>query len=113
MRLTKGFTLIEMVIVILLIGIMSGIAIPRFEKRIELEELKSEKQLPNTIWNMLETIGSVKEGKLRINLTYSVSAPPGASSCTLSYKTGTDGDNPEKAVVIFLSNRDLIVCKLI
>ena len=53
MRLTKGFTLIEMVIVILLIGIMSGIAIPRFEKRIELEELKSEKEFTYTIWKLL------------------------------------------------------------
>ena len=50
MRLNKGFTLIELVIVILLIGIMSGIAVPRFEKRIELEELKAEKKFTYTIW---------------------------------------------------------------
>ena len=61
MRLTKGFTLIEMVIVILLIGIMSGIAIPRFEKRIELEELKSEKEFTYTIWKLLETYASVEK----------------------------------------------------
>ena len=61
MRLTKGFTLIEMVIVILLIGIMSGIAEPRFEKRIELEELKAEKKFTYTIWELLETYASVKK----------------------------------------------------
>ena len=40
---SKGFTLIELVIVILIIGIMSQMAIPRYEKRIELEELRFEK----------------------------------------------------------------------
>ena len=61
MRLNKGFTLIELVIVILLIGIMSGIAVPRFEKRIELEELKAEKEFTYTIWELLETYASVQK----------------------------------------------------
>ena len=61
MRLNKGFTLIELVIVILLIGIMSGIAVPRFEKRIELEELKTEKKFTYTIWELLETYASVQK----------------------------------------------------
>ena len=39
----KGYTLVEMLIVILLIGIMSAVAIPRYQRRIELEELKVEK----------------------------------------------------------------------
>ncbi len=43
-KMNKGYTLIEILVVILLIGIMSAIAIPRFEKRIELEELKHEKE---------------------------------------------------------------------
>ena len=51
---SKGFTLIEILTVILLIGIMSAIAIPRFEKRIELEELKYEKEFTYTLWKELE-----------------------------------------------------------
>ena len=51
---SKGFTLIEILTVILLIGIMSAIAIPRFEKRIELEELKHEKKSTYTLWEELE-----------------------------------------------------------
>ena len=51
---SKGFTMIEILTVILLIGIMSAIAIPRFEKRIELEELKHEKKFTYTLWEELE-----------------------------------------------------------
>ena len=47
---SKGFTLIELVIVILIIGIMSQMAIPRYEKRIELEELRAEKKFSYAIW---------------------------------------------------------------
>ena len=46
--------MIEMVIVILLIGIMSAVAVPRFERRIELEELRFEKRFTYQIWEELE-----------------------------------------------------------
>ena len=52
--MNKGFTLVEILVVILLIGIMSAIAVPRFEKRIELEELKHEKKFTYTLWEELE-----------------------------------------------------------
>ncbi len=59
--MNKGFTMIEMVIVILLIGIMSGLAIPRFEKRIELEELRFEKKFTYQIWEELELYAKEQE----------------------------------------------------
>ena len=50
----NGYTMIELVVVILLIGILSAVAVPRFEKRIELEELKFEKKFTYQIWEELE-----------------------------------------------------------
>ena len=52
--MNKGFTLFEMMIVILLIGIMSAVAVPRFARRIELAELRTEKEFVNQIWKELE-----------------------------------------------------------
>ena len=59
--MNKGFTMIEMVIVILLIGILSIVAIPRFEKRIELEELRFEKKFTYQIWEELELYAKEQE----------------------------------------------------
>ena len=50
----KGYTLVEMLIVILLIGIMSAVAIPRYQRRIELQERKVEKEFTTQIWKELE-----------------------------------------------------------
>jgi prepilin-type N-terminal cleavage/methylation domain-containing protein len=52
--MNKGYTLFEMVMVILIIGIMSAVAIPRYQRRIELEELKAEKEFVYQIWKELE-----------------------------------------------------------
>ena len=61
--MSKGYTMIELVIVILLIGILSVVSITRFEKRIELEELKFEKDFTYKIWEELE-IYSEKQKEL-------------------------------------------------
>ena len=52
--MNKGYTLFEMVMVILIIGIMSAVAVPRYQRRIELEELKAEKEFVYQIWKELE-----------------------------------------------------------
>ena len=52
--MNKGYTLIELVVVIILIGILSAVAVPRFERRIELTELKCEKDFTYNLWEELE-----------------------------------------------------------
>ena len=44
----------ELVVVILIIGIMSVVAIPRYEQKIQLEELKAEREFTYQIWKGLE-----------------------------------------------------------
>ncbi len=58
--MNRGYTMIEMVVVILLIGILSVLSIPRFEKRIELEELKHEKDFTYKLWEELELHAAIQ-----------------------------------------------------
>ena len=59
--MNKGYTLFELVVVILLIGILSAVSIPRFEKRIELEELKAEKEFAHRLWKELELYADIQK----------------------------------------------------
>ena len=52
--MSEGYTMIELVVVIILIGILSAVAVPRFERRIELTEIKNEKDFTYTLWEELE-----------------------------------------------------------
>tara|TARA_E500000331_G_scaffold344845_1_gene381635 strand:+ start:195 stop:596 length:402 start_codon:yes stop_codon:yes gene_type:complete len=70
MKTSQGYTLFELVVVILLIGILSAVAIPRFEQRIALTELKVEKDFTYSLWEELEF-----HAKLQYELTGEQSWP--------------------------------------
>ena len=57
---SKGYSLFELVVVILLIGILSVVSIPRFEERIALSALKMEKDFTYKLWEQLEFYARVQ-----------------------------------------------------
>jgi len=55
MKNKNGFTIIELIMVMIIIGVLAAVAIPRFQDVIIESEIAVEQRVINTIYNGLET----------------------------------------------------------
>lgn len=81
-RNQKGFTLVELVVVIAILGILAAIAVPRFAKSQESARLRADQATARTIIGALNTAISNEDASLKkgADETY-----------TLTWKTGITG----------------------
>ncbi len=50
----NGFTFIELIMVVLVIGILATLSLPKIERKFELDLLRLEKKFLNNLWSDLE-----------------------------------------------------------
>ena len=60
MKNKNGFTIIELIMVIIIIGVLAAVAIPRFQDIVIESEVAVEQRVVNTIYNGLETYAREK-----------------------------------------------------
>ena len=60
MKNKNGFTIIELIMVMIIIGVLAAVAIPRFQDIVVESEVAVEQRVINTIYNGLETFAREK-----------------------------------------------------
>ena len=60
MKHKNGFTIIELIMVMIIIGVLAAVAIPRFQDVVIESEVAVEQRVINTIYNGLETYAREK-----------------------------------------------------
>lgn len=93
---TKGFTLVEMMVVVAIIGILAAIAMPSYQSHIEKTHLAAAKN------HLLDIVAQMRQNKLRNNGSYST-----AGLSTLINSKNSDPDRRYDFVSALTDNTNI------
>lgn len=86
MKNDDGFTLIELIMVIVLLGVLSAVAVPKFNDYISVSRIQATKSemmiLKESIAGQYGYKSTVGSDVYQFNLQYLIELPPGASGVT-------------------------------
>ena len=94
---TRGFTLVEMMVVVAIIGILAAIAMPSYQSHIEKTHLAAAKN------HLLDIVAQMRQNKLRNNGSYST-----AGLATLINSKNSDSKRRYNFVSALTDNSDII-----
>lgn len=93
---TRGFTLVEMMVVVAIIGILAAIAMPSYQSHIEKTHLAAAKN------HLLDIVAQMRQNKLRNNGSYST-----AGLSTLINSKNSDPDRRYDFVSALTDNTNI------